>query len=266
MLGKCIKNEFVNRSAFVGILSVGVLLFAGLVFGLDQLYNHVICTTPFAIFVKFVDVIFVFAMFAVMLIVVLLPCMDFRNRFFKDQGYLTHTLPVKTATLIGARLICDLVMVAWLVAVYGLSVCIATGSFTVFGDFVSWVQDVLSLMGNNVDRGMIVLDGVLLILMMWFGVLFSIWTINAAGHAFTKGKRLWSVVFYILLEIVYAILVVVISEILSRQDIDMFMEQLSSSAKQYLVVLSSAMIMEVVGIAVLAVATTLTCKHKLNLE
>ena len=269
MLGKCIKNEFVNRSAFVGMLSAGVLLFSGLVFGLNQLYNHVICTTPFAIFVKSVDVIFVFAMYAVMLMVVLLPCMDFRNRFFKDQGYLTHTLPVKTSTLIGARLICDLVMVAWLVAVYGLSICIATGSFTIFGDFVSWVQDVLSLMGNNVDRGMIVLDGVLLILMMWFGVLFSIWTINAAysfGHAFTKGKRLWSVVFYILLEVVYAILVVVISEILSRQDMDMFMEQLSSSAKQCLVLFSTATALEVIGIAVLAVATTLTCKHKLNLE
>lgn len=269
MLGKCIKNEFVNRSAFVGMLSAGVLLFSGLVFGLDQLYNHVICTTPFAIFVKFVDVIFVFAMFAVMLMVVLLPCMDFENRFFKDQGYLTHTLPVKTSTLIGARLICDLVMIACLVAVDGLSICIATGSFTIFGDFVSWVQDVLSRMGNNVDRGMIILDGVLLILMMWFGVLFSIWTINAAysfGHAFTKGKRLLSVVFYILLEVVYVILGVVISEILSRQDIDLFLEQISSTAKQYLVVLVTVTIIEVVGIAVLSVATTLTCKHKLNLE
>lgn len=86
-------------------------------------------TTAFAVFVKLVDVMFALAMFAVIVMVVLLPCLDFRNRFFKDQGYLTHTLPVKTSTLIGARLICDLVMIAWMVAVYGACCLRRNGEF-----------------------------------------------------------------------------------------------------------------------------------------
>ena len=263
MLGKCIKNEFVNRSGLVGMISAGVMLFAVIVLGLDKLYN-VVGTTAFAVFVKLVDVMFALAMFAVIVMVVLLPCLDFRNRFFKDQGYLTHTLPVKTSTLIGARLICDLVMIAWMVAVYGLAVCVATGNFEVFSDFVGFVQQFLSMSGMTVQRGLIVLDGVLALLMMWLGV-----TINAAyafGHAFTKGKRIWSVVFFALIQMIYGILVVVFSEILSKQDIDLFLEQISSTAKQYLIVLVTVTIIEVVGIAVLSVATTLTCKHKLNLE
>lgn len=267
MLGKCIKNEFVNRSGLVGMISAGVMLFAVIVLGLDKLYN-VVGTTAFAVFVKLVDVMFALAMFAVIVMVVLLPCLDFRNRFFKDQGYLTHTLPVKTSTLIGARLICDLVMIAWMVAVYGLAVCVATGNFEVFSDFVGFVQQFLSMSGMTVDRGLIVLDGVLALLMMWLGVMCNIWTINAAyafGHAL-KGKRIWSVVFFALIQMIYGILVVVFSEILSKQDIDLFLEQISSTAKQYLVVLVTVTIIEVVGIAVLAVATTLTCKHKLNLE
>lgn len=268
MLGKCIKNEFVNRSGLVGMISAGVMLFAVIVLGLDKLYN-VVGTTAFAVFVKLVDVMFALAMFAVIVMVVLLPCLDFRNRFFKDQGYLTHTLPVKTSTLIGARLICDLVMIAWMVAVYGLAVCVATGNFEVFSDFVGFVQQFLSMSGMIVDRSLIVLDGVLALLMMWLGVMCNIWTINAAyafGHAFTKWKRIWSVVFFALIQMIYGILVVVFSEILSKQDIDLFLEQISSTAKQYLVVLMTVTIIEVVGIAVLAVATTLTCKHKLNLE
>lgn len=268
MLGKCIKNEFVNRSGLVGMISAGVMLFAVIVLGLDKLYN-VVGTTAFAVFVKLVDVMFALAMFAVIVMVVLLPCLDFRNRFFKDQGYLTHTLPVKTSTLIGARLICDLVMIAWMVAVYGLAVCVATGNFEVFSDFVGFVQQFLSMSGMTVDRGLIVLDGVLALLMMWLGVMCNIWTINAAyafDHAFTKGKRIWSVVFFALIQMIYGILVVVFSEILSKQDIDLFLEQISSTAKQYLIVLVTVTIIEVVGIAVLAVATTLTCKHKLNLE
>lgn len=268
MLGKCIKNEFVNRSGLVGMISAGVMLFAVIVLGLDKLYN-VVGTTAFAVFVKLVDVMFALAMFAVIVMVVLLPCLDFRNRFFKDQGYLTHTLPVKTSTLIGARLICDLVMIAWMVAVYGLAVCVATGNFEVFSDFVGFVQQFLSMSGMIVDRSLIVLDGVLALLMMWLGVMCNIWTISAAyafGHAFTKGKRIWSVVFFALIQMIYGILVVVFSEILSKQDIDLFLEQISSTAKQYLVVLMTVTIIEVVGIAVLAVATTLTCKHKLNLE
>lgn len=264
MLGKCIKNEFVNRSGLVGMISAGVMLFAVIVLGLDKLYN-VVGTTAFAVFVKLVDVMFALAMFAVIVMVVLLPCLDFRNRFFKDQGYLTHTLPVKTSTLIGARLICDLVMIAWMVAVYGLAVCVATGNFEVFSDFVGFVQQFLSMSGMTVQRGLIVLDGVLALLMMWLGVMCNIWTINAA-YAFTKGKRIWSVVFFALIQMIYGILVVVFSEILSKQDIDLVLEQISSTAKQYLVVLMTVTIIEVVGIAVLAVATTLTCKHKLNLE
>ena len=264
MLGKCIKNEFVNRSGLVGMISAGVMLFAVIVLGLDKLYN-VVGTTAFAVFVKLVDVMFALAMFAVIVMVVLLPCLDFRNRFFKD---LTHTLPVKTSTLIGARLICDLVMIAWMVAVYGLAVCVATGNFEVFSDFVGFVQQFLSMSGMTVQRGLIVLDGVLALLMMWLGVMCNIWTINAAyafGHAFTKGKRIWSVVFFALIQMIYGI-VVVFSEILSKQDIDLFLEQISSTAKQYLIVLVTVTIIEVVGIAVLSVATTLTCKHKLNLE
>lgn len=268
MLGKCIKNEFVNRSGLVGMISAGVMLFAVIVLGLDKLYN-VVGTTAFAVFVKLVDVMFALTMFAMIVMVVLLPCLDFRNRFFKDQGYLTHTLPVKTSTLIGARLICDLVMIAWMVAVYGLAVCVATGNFEVFSDFVGFVQQFLSMSGMTVDRSLIVLDGVLALLMMWLGVMCNIWTINAAyafGHAFTKWERIWSVVFFALIQMIYGILVVVFSEILSKQDIDLFLEQISSTAKQYLVVLMTVTIIEVVGIAVLAVATTLTCKHKLNLE
>lgn len=268
MLGKCIKNEFVNRSGLVGMISAGVMIFAVIVLGLDKLYN-VVGTTAFAVFVKLVDVMFALTMFAVIVMVVLLPCLDFRNRFFKDQGYLTHTLPVKTSTLIGARLICDLVMIAWMAAVYGLAVCVATGNFEVFSDFVGFVQQFLSMSGMTVDRSLIVLDGVLVLLMMWLGVMCNIWTINAAyafGHAFKKWERIWSVVFFALIQMICGILVVVFNEILSKQDIDLFLEQISSTAKQYLVVLVTVTIIEVVGIAVLAVATTLTCKHKLNLE
>ena len=80
MLGKCIKNEFVNRSGLVGMISAGVMLFAVIVLGLDKLYN-VVGTTAFAVFVKLVDVMFVLVMFAMIVMVVLLPCLDFRTRF-----------------------------------------------------------------------------------------------------------------------------------------------------------------------------------------
>ena len=72
MLGKCIKNEFVNRFGLVGMISAGVMLFAVIVLGLDKLYN-VVGTTAFAVFVKLVDVMFALAMFAVIVMVVLLP-------------------------------------------------------------------------------------------------------------------------------------------------------------------------------------------------
>lgn len=268
MLGKCIKNEFVNRTGIVAGISVGVLAFSGVILGMNTL-NVQLQSQSFTVFVSLLDMLFVFAMMAAVIVLVMLPSIDFRNRFFKDQGYLTHTLPVKTSTLIAARLVCDLVMIVWLALVYVLAICIATGDFSVFSEFVTFMQKTLSMMGSYVDRAMLITDSVLFLAMLWFGMLFSIWTINAAycfGHAFSKGKRLLSVVFYILLNIVYTVLLIVANNILESSNIDAWMETIQTTAGQCLALFSIAVALEIIGVACLTIATSYMCKHKLNIE
>lgn len=272
MLGKCIKNEFINRIGQVASLALGILVFSGIIAGLNMIENNV-NNEYFSIFVGILDVLFAFTMFAVIVALVLMPCTDFATRFFKDQGYLTHTLPVKTSTLIVARMICDVVMVTLLAVIYPLCICIATRDFGFFSGIIDMLGDFFAMGGSPVERSMLVLDGILLIVGIWLGVLCSLWSINLAysfGHAFTKAKRAMSILGFIVLVIIYFLLMVATEQILSQPGViagfDNILESVDTVAGSFMLVFLAMDIIELLGVAVLAIGTSWICKHKLNLE
>ncbi len=272
MLGKCIKNEFVNRFGQVAALSIGILVFSGVICGLNAL-GRAIDNDYFRTFVLIMDGLFGIAMMIVVFALIFMPCTDFTQRFFKDQGYLTHTLPVKTSTIIVARMICDIVMVTLLALLYPLCICIAMRDFEFFSSFITWLENMFQMAGSSVERSLLVLDAILLVIGMWLGVLFSLWSINLAysfGHSFSKGKRLMSVIGYIALAIIYCVLVVVVGEILSSPGVSNALNKMVDSADTmagtWRIIWFAIDIVELLGVAALAVSTSWICKHKLNLE
>ena len=272
MLGKCIKNEIINRYAQVVSLGLGILIFSGVVALLNEVKASV-SNEYFTIFVGLVDVLFTITMIGVMATLVLLPCTDFMNRFFKDQGYLTHTLPVKTSTLIVARMICDILMVTVLAAIYPLCICIATRNFDFFGMIIDMLVQFLKLGGSTVERSLLVFDGILIIVGIWLSVLGSLWTINMAysfGHAFTKNKRLMSIMGIVVLVVIYFILAIMLEKVMSSPSIiNMFenmLDSMDNMAGSVMIVFLAMDILGFFGVAALAIGTSWICKHKLNLE
>ena len=63
----------------------------------------------------------------------------FRTRFYKDQAYLTHTLPVKTSTILVARMVCDIVLVIGISISWVISLCIAFGDAGFYKDLVDFI-------------------------------------------------------------------------------------------------------------------------------
>lgn len=272
MLGKCIKNEFVNRIGQVASLLIGILIFSGVVALLNAIKPS-ISNEYMNMFIGLVNVLFMIAMMIVVFALIFLPCTDFSNRFFKDQGYLTHTLPVKTSTLVVARMICDIVMVTLLAVVYPLCICIATRNFDFFGELIYAIEQFFAMGGGMVERSMLVMDGILMIVSIWLGVLSTLWSINTAysfGHAFSKHKRLMSVLGYIGLMIICFLLTILASEIFSMPGVISALENISESinteAGAFMIIFLAIDTVELIAVAVLAVATSWICKHKLNLE
>ena len=206
MFGKLIKNEFVNRWKSIMAMYVGLLLGSIAVYIIGVLNKNIQS--------NFLDVLYGVSVFVFIMgffisgaSVFLLPLDDFRKRFFKEQGYLTHTLPVKTSHLLLARTFCDITMVIGMAIVFPLSVCIASGEPNFFKAFISFFERILSYIGINVSFTLTI---ILLVVTYLLSYLFMVWCFNysyTVGHCmFKHAKRLMSVIFFIFLAIVSNVL------------------------------------------------------------
>lgn len=272
MLGKCIKNEFVNRwkqviSILGGqlIFSLVVLLVTTLDDNVDSMYLHV--------FTGIIGVVYVLFFFAAAVGLILLPFWDFSRRFFKDQGYLTHTLPVRTGTMMVARMICDVGMVLLMALVYPLCISVASRDFSFYTNLIDDIMHFMNMTGRMADRTMLVANVTAIIIAFFLSVLFSLWQLNAAyafGHMFNKGKRVMSIAGYIILWIIFWLLMVILNEIVQTDAIQSLLwnikDDMDTLSGATLLIMSLINVGMLLGTAALAAVTGLICKKHLNLE
>lgn len=280
MLGKCIKNEFINRWRHVAGILGGLLGFSVLVFILDELAKNVIYNNYFHMIVKIIIVVYFCSFFAASFGLIFLPFNDYRRRFFKDQGYLTHTLPVKTSTLILGKIICDLILLILMVIVFAFSLIIASGDFSIFSSFIDMIKDLLEIFGTATSRALLAAVVIMGAAGFFLGIIFSIWQLNLAyafGHMFNNGKRIMSIVGYFIIWSIYGTVQGILVWIIQRPGIYNRLDQLiqnlnngitapSETLSAYLILFSITDIFAVIGVALLAVGTALICKNRLNLE
>jgi len=201
MLGKCIKNEFVNRTKqALGIIFalIGMALLVRIADTITSDIDNGVLRTVFG----FLAFAYVITIIAGIIMAAFLPFLDFRTRFYKDQAYLTHTLPVKTSTILVARMVCDIVLVISISISWVLSLCIAFGDAGFYKELVNLIEDAFSFLGglSAVETSKVVLFLILFVVGTCLTTLNTIWTINAAysfGHSFSKNKKIMSVVGFI---------------------------------------------------------------------
>ena len=269
MFSKLVKNEFVNR--WKSILSV----YAGLM--IASLLMLIMTKVRTGVSSDFFDLLFgLYAAFYALLLIAsaasvfLMPLVDFRNRFFKDQGYLTHTLPVKTSSLLLSRMVCDLSMLVGMAIVYPFSICLAAGDF----DFFSAVGDVLGrvfeAIGFDASVGLTVFLSLLLFLASY---LYSLWMFNCAytiGHCmFQKGKRIMSVIIYFAIAIVSSIISSAFSRAMDGADLTGTLNShshYSAAVSTLNTILLVWIIFMVVVTGILVAVTNLIFHKHLNLE
>lgn len=123
MLGKLFKHEFKDTaklmlliySMFIAITLIGTLVLSN-----DAIQNSE--STPINIILAVLMIFYMLSIFALFIITYVYMCVHFYKTMYSDQGYLTHTLPVKSSTLFHVKLFTSLVWMVCSMALMILSI------------------------------------------------------------------------------------------------------------------------------------------------
>ena len=270
MLGKLIKNEIINRFKSLVWIYLAVLVAGPVMHLVDILEDHV-TNSYVRFFCNLVMVIYGLLMIAAIVVVLISPMMDYRARVFKDQGYLTNTLPVKTGSMIGARMICDLLVYISAAVVFPIAMCLAAWNFELFDALAEFLSEMFRMFGQDVRAAQILAIGGLSIILVFASALMFIWTFNAAyaiGHSFSNHRKLLSVISYIVLYYIQQMIAVGFVFILSKSGIvdQMFGNVEIAGFRDGIIFMVLVTIFELLGVLLMGFISGWTIKNKLNLE
>ena len=209
------------------------------------------------------------AVTAVMLLVAVLVAMGVAalvfviQRFYKgllgDEGYLMHTLPVRTWQLIASKLICAIVVsiVSGIVAMLSLILMmpIDWGSFFsggILGEMIHWITQNL---GDAMEVTGTALEVFLMIICMLAVMMLTLYLAMAVGHLFQRHRVLMSVIAFIAIDILINNLL----SILARAYPESLVMSLHGAVW-------SAILVEVVLGTLMFLGTELILRKRLNLE
>lgn len=222
MLGKLLKYEFKSTSRVLLFLYIG-LIAVSLLFGIVLRVNlnlDNLALIPFAltttdgtnifltILTSALTIIYLLLIYAIFITTVVVIVMRFYKNMLGGEGYLMHTLPVKTGSLILSKIITSFcwmliagVVVVISTIVLGLSSGILIEIFknVSLKEIISGIQHVLSLIG--IRGWSIILSGLI-------GTISSIvmyYMSMAIGNLANNHKFLFSVLAYVGIQVVVSI-------------------------------------------------------------
>ena len=200
MLGKIIKHEFkaTYKTALTMILSV--LLVGGLVRMMDMVSFD---GTIWRIIEMIMAVFYLLLLIAVPVSMFVVSIARFYRTMVKDEGYLTHTLPVKKTQLINGKLITSVIWIIVSIMVIPLSLLInVKNSIYTFRD----IAELLKLVFSNSTY---IMDCVMFILLIIVSIMTSLLLCYASigmGQMFNGHRLAGSVLFYFIFKYAFSFL------------------------------------------------------------
>lgn len=200
MLGKVFKHEMKSSSRlfiplFMGFLAVTLLCKFSAECANTLQFSPRIMNTISALFMVlyFIYAIALFVMTAVFIV------MHFYKTMISDQGYLTHTLPVKTSTMINGKLLSAILWQILSCILFILSIFIfAAGHFN-FNDIRVFWQDLGEVIGEiskYINLPLFTVEITLCAIAGLFSGPLMMYASLALGHLFRKHRVLFAVVSY----------------------------------------------------------------------
>jgi len=137
----------------------------------------------------------------------------FYDNTYKEEGYLTHTLPIKRGNVMDSKLILSFFYVIIGIIVMALALTIAIYS----SDLVENIKRILDEIniGFNISMAKLIIYMVLIVFSSYFSYLLMIMAGMSIGQTFNDKRTLWSVVFSVLIYYVSQIISTVVMLVFS---------------------------------------------------
>lgn len=211
MLKKLIRYEFLSTYRFM-LLICGILLGLSFITGfgmrsrLFEKAEMLEASFHFGEILLYIGAFMLVFLFVIMSVVVMSATFfysikRFHENILGNEGYLMHTLPVKTRDLILSK---TLVFVVWslfsalvVIASYGIFLFLGGGTellASLYRSFMHWVGFV-----KPFDLVLFIIEGVLVATIMYAQNILHIYASMAMGFARQRHRILFSVLFYMLL-------------------------------------------------------------------
>ena len=204
MLGKLFKYEFKNTAKvmltiyglFIVTTLMGAAGFAGIASGSGE------DSAPLVIRLLIYSSVFLYvlSLFALFVVTYIYVCIHFYKTMYSDQGYLTHTLPVKPLALFNVKLATSWVWLMGSILLFCISLFVIM--FAAFGrellsppvviDYGTLRAEFVSVMGMSMGQFIL-----LMVFMMAFsciGYLLIVYTCISIGQLFNQHKLVWAFV------------------------------------------------------------------------
>lgn len=263
MLVKLLKNDYYNRGksliAFCFIIFVNALM----MYGVYDINDKLQPTGGFALAVSLIFVLCTIVLYAGLPLILSLAVSDFGKRYFKDQGYFTHTLPVKTSVLLMARMVADILNTIVITITYLFVMEILSRDYDYVGNMLRSMRHIYG--SREATSGEEMTAFILRIWLFLFGVLFFLWQYNASyalGHTGNNGKKMRSIGFFAAFSIGEIIIVSLVMDVIMNFLYDSDMDEI----KIEIFTLAIFVIWFIIGITVMGLITHHVCKKNLNLE
>lgn len=211
MLGKVFKHEMKSTSRLFLPLMIGFIAITILCkFAFESSYsvflkNNRLLEIITAIFfvLYFIYIIALFVMTSVFIV------MHFYKTMVSDQGYLTNTLPVKTSTLINAKLLAAIIWELIAGALLVLSFILFFIGHIHVNDIQDFMRDLTNLyheLFNYVNMPVLLIEVTVTAIVGLISGPLMMYAAIALGHLFKKHRILWAVISYFVIYVVMQII------------------------------------------------------------
>jgi len=215
--------------------------------------------------------VFILAIVLAFLLCFIISISSFYKKIFKDNGYLTNTLPVSKKNIIFSKLITSIIFIILTIIVVVLSLLITFYTEGIIGDL--WNSFTTALNESGIENvGSIYVAIFILILtvfLQYVNTLFIFFCGISIGHSFSNKKLEYSIMcvalIYIALQVISSI--GLISGFLIRVDFtDIMNNNIPMSIDYFIQIFGIACGINVISITTLFCITNNYLKNKLNLE
>lgn len=263
MLVKLLKNDYYNRGKALLSFCVALILDALILKAVMAAKPDMHELGPLGIALQLVMVMGVLVLYVSFPALIFGSVSDFGKRYFKDQGYFTHTLPVKTSVLLMARMVADIINTIIITITYLFIIEIMSDGYGLAKELINSLKRINAYRDVTTSEQNLAL--LLRCLVFFIGILFALWQYNAAyamGHSYNSGKRIKSVGFFIL---IYIIEIIILSSIVDPIGEAIVKSDMDEVQIQFFT-LAMTMLFEIIGVTVMGMITNNVCRKGLNLE